>query len=120
MTRSDPTFVNFCRSRTARLAWLAGVWCSTWAPALQAQPNGLTDLSDQPTRVSQTIPANVMLNLSVEWPTGNVQAYNDEVFNGCPGRDGGFSVCYFTPRERSVRAAAANATNLQYLSLIHI
>jgi type IV pilus assembly protein PilY1 len=114
MNPSDTAFVSFCRSRTARLAWVAGVWCSVWTPTLHAQPAGLTDLSDQPARVTQNVPANLMLNLSVEWPTGNVQAYNDEVFNGCPGRDSGFSVCYFTPPERAARANAANASNPLY------
>ena len=110
---ADPRFVQFCRSRVARIAWLAGVWCTVWAPVAQAQ-SGLTDLSDQPARVVQNVPANVMLALSVEWPTGSVQAYNDEVFNGCPGRDGGLSVCYFTPPERAARANAANAANPLY------
>ena len=92
MQQFEQVLTRFCRSRGARAAWLAGVWCTVWTPALHAQ-SGLTDLSDQPARVVQNVPANVMLDLSVEWPTGVVQAYNDEVANGCPGRDSGFSVC---------------------------
>ncbi|MFN9774331.1 MAG: pilus assembly protein [Burkholderiales bacterium] len=114
MKPTDTSLAGRCRSRFARLAWVAGVWCTTWTPTLHAQPTGLADLSDQPTRVVQNVPANLMLDLSVEWPTGNVQAYNDEVFNGCPGHDGGFSVCYFTPPERAARANAANASNPLY------
>jgi len=110
---SDPSLIRCCRSRAAIVAWFAGVWCTVWTPAALAQA-GLTDLADQPIRVVQNVPANVMLTLSVEWPTGSVQAYNDEVFNGCPGRDGGLSVCYFTPPERAARANAANASNPLY------
>jgi type IV pilus assembly protein PilY1 len=115
MQQFEQVLTRFCRSRTARAAWLAGVWCTVWTPALHAQ-GGLTDLSDQPARVVQNVPANVMLDLSVEWPTGNVQAYNDEVANGCPGRDSGFSVCYFTPIERATRMNTANAANPLYRS----
>jgi type IV pilus assembly protein PilY1 len=81
------------------------------AAAKQAEP---TDLADQPLRVVQTVPANVLLGLSVEWPTGNVQAYNDEAVNGCPGRDGGFSVCYFDPITRAQLANTAGETNALY------
>ena len=35
-------------------------------------------LSDTPVRATSKVPANVMLALGVEWPTGVVQAYNDE------------------------------------------
>ncbi len=56
-------------------------------------------LADQPIRATTSIPANVMLALSVEWPTGVVQAYNDEATDGCPGRDvKGDSVCYFASK----------------------
>jgi type IV pilus assembly protein PilY1 len=58
-----------------------------------------TPLSDQPLRATTGIPANVLLALSVEWPTGVVQAYNDEATGGCPGRDArGDSVCYFATK----------------------
>ena len=54
-----------------------------------------TPLSDTPVRATSKVPANVMLALGVEWPTGVVQAYNDESTSICPGRDGsGDSVCY--------------------------
>jgi type IV pilus assembly protein PilY1 len=53
-------------------------------------------LADQPIRATTAISANVMLALSVEWPTGVVQAYNDEATGGCPGRDAkSDSICYF-------------------------
>ena len=115
MLTNDQRFARFCRSGVARAAWVTGVWCTVWTPMLQAQ-TGLVELADQPTRVVQSVPANVALDLSVEWPTGVVQAYNDEVFNGCPGRDSGMSVCYFTPPERASRANAANASNPLYKS----
>ena len=77
-----------------------------------AAPAGAqVDLADRPPRTTQSVPANVLLALSVEWPTGNVQAYNDERVNGCAGRDGGFSVCYFDPPARAAAANAANAAN---------
>ncbi len=54
-----------------------------------------TPLSDGPIRSTNAIPANVMLALSVEWPTGVVEAYNDEVTADCPGRDANNdSYCY--------------------------
>jgi type IV pilus assembly protein PilY1 len=115
MTASEATPSRVRPSTLARAACVLGVWCSVWTPMLQAQ-TGPTDLSDQPARIAQNVPANVMLDLSVEWPTGNVQAYNDEAVNGCPGRDAGVSVCYFTPPERAARANAANATNPLYRS----
>ncbi len=57
-----------------------------------------TPLADQPTAATSGVPANVMLDLSVEWPTGVVQAYNDEAINGCTGRNGGDSLCYLAAR----------------------
>ena len=55
----------------------------------------ITPLADTPVRATSKVPANVMLALSVEWPTGVVQAYNDESNSICPGRDGSSdSVCY--------------------------
>ena len=54
-----------------------------------------TPLSDTPVRTTSKVPANVMLALSVEWPTGVVQAYNDEVTTICPGRNSNSdSICY--------------------------
>lgn len=57
-----------------------------------------TPLADQPPITSTGVPANVMMALSVEWPTGVVQAYNDEAINGCPGRNNNDSFCYFSAR----------------------
>jgi len=58
-----------------------------------------TALADNPVRATSKVPANVMLALSVEWPTGVVQAYNDESTSVCPGRDGsGDSICYTAAR----------------------
>ena len=75
-------------------------------------------LADQPINAAGSQPANVLLSLSVEWPTGNVQAYNDETSGtGCPGRDGGRSACYFDPVERAARINAANATNPAFTPL---
>ena len=45
-----------------------------------------TALADTPVRATSKVPANVMLAISPEWPTGVVHAYNDEVNAICPGR----------------------------------
>ncbi|MGE0801500.1 MAG: pilus assembly protein, partial [Lautropia sp.] len=82
-------------------------------PAAAAAPY---QLADQPVSAKLSMPANVLLDLSVEWPTGNVQAHNDETDGtGCPGRDGGYSVCYFTPATRAARMNAANTGNPLYV-----
>lgn len=57
-----------------------------------------TPLADSPVRASSKVPANVMLALSVEWPTGVVQAYNDEAIGACPGRNNSDSFCYFATK----------------------
>lgn len=59
-----------------------------------------TLLADAPLRSTTSVPANVMLALSVEWPTGVVQAHNDEaVAGGCPGLDArSDSYCYFSTK----------------------
>ena len=55
----------------------------------------VTALSDTPVRATSKVPANVMLALSPEWPTGVVEGYNDEVTTICPGRDiNSDSICY--------------------------
>lgn len=65
---------------------------------------GLTDLSDQPMFVTNNVPPNMMLVLSVEWPTGVVAAYNDNSSSmsglECPGRsnNGTQGYCYFESR----------------------
>ncbi len=72
-------------------------------------------LADRPINATGFQPANLLLTLSVEWPTANVQAYNDETSGtGFPGRDGGRSACYFTPPERAARVNAANVDNAAY------
>ncbi len=89
----------------AALIWAAG--------PLQAK------LADQPISAIGFQPANVLLSLSVEWPTGNVQAYNDEVNGtGCIGRINSRSVCYFEPAERAARINAANAANPAYTPVL--
>lgn len=84
--------------------------------ARAAVPN----LADQPLNPSLSLPANVLLALSVEFPTGNVQAHNDERSGtGCPGAVTNvspvLSVCYFEPAVRAARANAANASNSLYV-----
>lgn len=59
-----------------------------------------TPLADTPVRATAKVPANVMLMLSVEWPTAVVQSFNDEVTSICPGRDGNSdSICYVATRD---------------------
>ncbi|MCZ8108252.1 MAG: hypothetical protein O9972_61625 [Burkholderiales bacterium] len=72
MKPTDTSLAGRCRSRIVRFAWVAGVWCTRCTPTLHAQPDGLSDLSHPPTRVVRNVPANLRLDLSVEWPTGNV------------------------------------------------
>ena len=75
-----------------------------------------TALVDQPINPRLSMPANVLLSLSVEYPTGNVQAHNDETDGtGCPGRSTEGSVCYFEPSVRAARVNAANAANPLHL-----
>jgi type IV pilus assembly protein PilY1 len=61
-----------------------------------------TKLADAPIVVSTEVPPNVMMTMSVEWPTGTVAAYNDNVSTvadyTCSGRDNGLGVCYFSNR----------------------
>lgn len=98
---------RFMRAAVPVIVLLAG------AP-IRAAP---TALSDQPLNAALSMPANVLLSLSVEFPTGNVQAHNDESEGtGCPGRisddaDMHKSVCYFEPAVRAARVTAANASN---------
>ncbi len=62
-----------------------------------------TKLADAPIVVSTEVPPNVMMTMSVEWPTGTVAAYNDNASSvtgyTCSGRDAGLGVCYFPTRE---------------------
>jgi type IV pilus assembly protein PilY1 len=70
-------------------------------PAQQAIA-ALTNLTDQPLFVTNSVPPNLMLVLSVEWPTGVVAAYNDNANTTtgytCPGRSNSMGVCYFEAR----------------------
>src|SRR5690606_30135940 len=96
-------------SAVARWSSIVAATILGYTPMAQAAE---TDLSDQPARTTLSVPANVLLALSVEWPTGVVQAYNDETSGtGCPGRDNDRSACYFSPGVRAGRVAAANTGN---------
>ena len=91
----------------------AGVGVGATAPAATIA------LADQPVSAKLAMPANVLLDLSVEWPTGSVQAHNDEIDGtGCPGRDVTFSVCYFDPPTRAARMNAANASSPLYVDKV--
>ena len=105
---------------------LKGLVASLLAGAGAAFAAAPYPLADQPINAKLAVPANVLLDLSVEWPTGVVQAYNDEIDGtGCPGRDGtadlpntkytGLSVCYFDPPTRATRMDAANSSNPLYV-----
>ena len=97
------------RRRAPLRAWLAAAAMLTVAGTARA------DLVDQPLATSLVPPANLLLSLSVEWPTGVVQAYNDETDGtGCPGRDSGRSACYFDPIERATRVNALNVGSPTY------
>src|SRR5690606_4337924 len=99
-------------SAVARWSSIVAATILGYTPMAQAAE---TDLSDQPARTTLSVPANVLLALSVEWPTGVVQAYNDETAGtGCPGRDNGRSACYFSPGVRASRVAAANTGNTSF------
>ena len=113
-----PTTQRYDSARTgAPIGTAASLWLATQMAAalLAASPAAAAPpypLADQPVSAKLSMPANVLLDLSVEWPTGNVQAHNDEIDGtGCPGRDSGFSVCYFAPATRAARVNAANAAN---------
>ncbi len=68
---------------------LLGAIAALLASPASAAP---TSLADQPITAKLSQPANVLFDLSVEWPTANVQAHNDEINGtGCPGRDTGLS-----------------------------
>jgi type IV pilus assembly protein PilY1 len=61
-----------------------------------------TVLADAPIFATKKVPPNLMLDLSVEWPTGVVAAYNDNLDTtpgfDCPGRDNAMGICYFDNR----------------------
>ena len=88
---------RFSRLEVLLLAAVAGM---IFAPQTYA---AATDLSDQPMFVTNNVPPNMMLTLSVEWPTGVVAAYSDNssTVSGleCPGRPKtGYGACYFDNR----------------------
>ncbi len=98
------------KSFTAAKSWLATalVAIQVWGPFVsQAKAAPLT-IDDSPIVASSGVSPNLMLTLSVEWPTGVVAAYNDNAnaTTGyeCPGRATDSSVsnigrCYFDARE---------------------
>jgi len=95
---------QFLRKATASwlVAWMA------FAP-LGTASAAPTALADAPIFATKKVPPNLLLDLSVEWPTGVVAAYNDntDATAGyeCSGRTSGgssatsgFGVCYFESR----------------------
>lgn len=73
------------------------------------QARAAVDISTVPLEATSNVPTNLMLTLSVEFPTGVVAAYNDNPNSDpgfeCPGRDFGVAgaiygvgVCYFDNR----------------------
>ena len=61
-------------TRSARVALVLLAGAASMMPAPRAFA-AATDLSDQPMFVTNSVPPNMMLVLSVEWPTGVVAAY---------------------------------------------
>lgn len=93
MTRSASHTV---RAQSVRAIVAVAVAAASFSPTIALSIPTL--LADQPVRSSTSVPANVMLALSVEWPTGVVSAHNDLVA-GCPGRDSkADSVCYVSAK----------------------
>jgi len=80
-------------------AWLAA-WMA-FAPFGTAGA-AMTVIADGPIFATQHVPPNLLLDLSVEWPTGSAAAYRDvaDATPGyqCPGRVGGMGICYFDSR----------------------
>ena len=110
-----------CPFKVAALAFLSALALGlTLLPAASSAAE--RQLADQPVDPALSMPANVLLSLSVEFPTGNVHAHNDETAGtGCPGRitvgaDDYQSVCYFEPAVRAARVNAANASNPTHLA----
>ncbi len=92
---NQPNTLSHCFS--ARLA--AALVTTIFLLASSAANAVTTALANNPVRATSKVPANVMLALGVEWPTGVVQSYNDEVTSACPGRDGSSdSICYTASR----------------------
>ena len=91
-------------SSTTRF-WLATllVTIQVWGPLVSRAHATSLLLGDSPIVATSTVPPNMMLTLSVEWPTGVVAAYNDNLSTttgfDCPGRTGAIGRCYFDDRE---------------------
>lgn len=94
--------MNSCPRPLLRKALACGLVAWMAFPLLGTARAASTDLSDVPIFVSKNAPPNLMLDLSVEWPTGVVAAYNDnpDTTPGyeCPGRTNGMGICYFDNR----------------------
>src|SRR5688500_5118078 len=85
-------------------------WLAAWtalSPLGNAAHAATTALSDAPIFATKLVPPNLLLDLSVDWPSCVVAAYNDNADTTanyeCPGRHstGGDSigVCYFESRK---------------------
>jgi type IV pilus assembly protein PilY1 len=92
--------------RKATASWLVAWMAFSPLGTASAAP---TALADAPIFATKKVPPNLLLDLSVEWPTGVVAAYNDNLDTTpgyeCPGRTSGsssatagFGVCYFESR----------------------
>lgn len=105
--------MNSCPRPLLRKALACSLVAWMTFPLLGTARAASTDLSDVPIFVSKNAPPNLMLDLSVEWPTGVVAAYNDNYVDpaspgnagyGCSGRASDASaasnvgVCYFEDR----------------------
>jgi len=93
------------------MAWIL-IFMTAFLPLGNYANAALTVLADEPASAGAYIPPNVMMNLSVEWPTGVVAAYNDNAgtldyvdssgvaqTKSCPGRQSlsgvAHGLCYF-------------------------
>ncbi len=94
-------------SRTGRFTALATILAMQlqWLPPVYAaNPSTPTALGNAPLTTENNFPGNVLLTLSVEFPTGITHAYSDEgpftgaTGTGCPGTLSSRSVCYFHAR----------------------
>jgi type IV pilus assembly protein PilY1 len=98
------------KSKSLTKSWLATalVAIQVWGPFVSQAKAALLPIGDSPIVASSAVSPNLMLTLSVEWPTGVVAAYNDNTNTTtgyeCPGRTTDSSVgnvgrCYFEARE---------------------
>ncbi len=74
-----------------------------WAPPMNQARAAAVPIADAPLLATSVVPPNLLLTLSVEWPTGVVAAYNDNLSTAtgftCPGRSSTYGICYFDDRE---------------------